>query len=64
VDNDPNQGRSASLVLYRDGFRRPAQTVGRLLNISEVRSIDADTRALAGPKADVVVILGADQPVS
>ena len=59
--NDTNQQRSTSLVYYTPEARASAREVARLLNISETRPIDAETQALAGGNADVVVVAGLDQ---
>jgi hypothetical protein len=58
--NTRDQTIQASTVFYADGFRSQARSVARLLSISDVEPIDADTQSLA-PEADVVVLAGADQ---
>jgi hypothetical protein len=54
--------RSQSSVLYgsRPGARAQARSVARLLQISTIQRLDADTRDLS-ENADVVVILGQDK---
>lgn len=59
--NDTNQQRATSLVLYTREARAEGREAGKLLRISDVRPIDAETQALAGGNADVVVIVGLDQ---
>jgi hypothetical protein len=60
--NNPDQQRSATLVLYASRpARRPAQEISRLLRVSDPEAMDDRTRAQAGPEADVVVIVGSDQ---
>ena len=41
--------------------RRQAREIGRELNISELRAMDAETQALAGQDADVAVVVGSDK---
>jgi hypothetical protein len=60
----PNQQRQTSTVMYARGDRPAAAAVAQILNISDVRLIDATTQQLlqqSGTKADVVVIVGADK---
>jgi hypothetical protein len=59
--NDSDQARSASLVTYKAGFERQARDVANELNISDIEAASADTLAVAGGSAQVVVIVGADQ---
>lgn len=58
--NNTDQQRGQSSVLFAAGARRQATAVARVLKVSKVEPLDADTRSLAND-ADVVVILGADQ---
>ncbi len=59
--NDTNQQRASSLVYYTPAAKSQGRDVAKLLNISDVRPIDAETQALAGGNADVVVVVGLDQ---
>lgn len=60
--NNPDQQRSATLVLYASKeARRSAEEVSDLLKVSDPEAMDERTRAQAGPEADVVVIVGSDQ---
>jgi len=61
--NFSDQARSASLVFYVDGVKSRATEVGKLLRIpaSEIRPMDPGAQALAGPDAQVVVVVGSDQ---
>ena len=56
-----DQQRSASTVFYTKAARRQAREIGRELNISELRVMDAETQALAGQNADVAVVVGSDK---
>ena len=56
-----DQQRAASTVFYRRDARRQAREIGRELNISELRAMDAETQALAGENADVAVVVGSDK---
>jgi LytR cell envelope-related transcriptional attenuator len=66
-NNTTDQQRAQSEVLYRQGARRQAQDVARLLGIDLTpQPLDAETRALAnsggtGRDADVVVVVGGDK---
>ena len=64
VTNDTtNQSRSATAVFYADNQKNAALEVAKLIGVGRdaVQQIDANTRAVAGQDADVVVSLGADQ---
>jgi hypothetical protein len=56
-----DQQRAASTIFYRRDARRQARDIGRELNISELRPMDAETQALAGAKASVAVVVGSDK---
>ena len=56
-----DQQRATSVVFYRREARRQAREIGRELNISELRTMDAETQALAGENADVAVVVGGDK---
>ena len=56
-----DQQRAASSVFYAKDARRQAREIGRELNISELRTMDAETQALAGENADIAVVVGSDK---
>ena len=56
-----DQQRAASTVFYAKDARRQAREIGRELDISELRVMDAETQALAGENADVAVVVGSDK---
>jgi hypothetical protein len=56
-----DQQRAASAIFYRRDARRQARDIGRELNISELRPMDAETQALAGAKASIAVVVGSDK---
>ena len=56
-----DQQRASSTVFYTKAARRQAREIGRELNISELRVMDAETQALAGQNADVAVVVGSDK---
>jgi len=56
-----DQQRATSVVFYQRAARRQAREIGRELNISELRTMDAETQALAGENADVAVVVGGDK---
>ena len=56
-----DQQRANSTVFYTKAARRQAREIGRELNISELRVMDAETQALAGQNADVAVVVGSDK---
>ena len=56
-----DQQRAASIVFYARDARRQGREIGRELNISELRVMDAETQALAGENADVAVVVGSDK---
>jgi hypothetical protein len=56
-----DQQRAASIVFYRRNARTQARSIGRELNISDLRPMDAETQALAGQGADVAVVVGSDK---
>ena len=56
-----DQQRASSTVFYTKQARRQAREIGRELNISELRVMDAETQALAGQNADVAVVVGSDK---
>jgi hypothetical protein len=56
-----DQQRATSTVFFRREARRQAREVGRELEISELRAMDAETQALAGENADIAVVVGSDK---
>jgi len=56
-----DQQRAASTVFYRREARRTARDIGRELNISDLRPMDAETQALAGERASIAVVVGSDK---
>jgi hypothetical protein len=67
IDDNDDQSRQDSIVLYDEGERRQARDVSRLLDISRIEEVDEETKALADSTdesgtlpADVVVVLGID----
>ncbi len=63
VTNAVDQTATSTIVYYGDGQRAQAQQVAAVLSLpaTAVRPIDQSTRVVAGPDADVVVVVGADQ---
>jgi hypothetical protein len=65
--NSTNQAEPRSSVTYANGERRQAMDVAKALSIDTVSPLDSDTQSLADNsfakpvRADVVVIVGADQ---
>lgn len=53
--------QNESVVLFAPGEEEAARAVGKELGISQRQPIDSQSRDLAGPNADVVVIAGTDQ---
>jgi LytR cell envelope-related transcriptional attenuator len=60
VQNNPDQQRAESVVLYAEGAEREAAAVGRRLGVAQREPIDPQSQAIGGD-ATVVVIAGADQ---
>jgi hypothetical protein len=58
--NTRDQTIQDSIVYYAEGERPAARAIARMLSVSNVEPIDAETQSLA-PDADVVVLAGADQ---
>ncbi|MEA2135517.1 MAG: hypothetical protein QOC68_3426 [Solirubrobacteraceae bacterium] len=56
-----DQQRATSTIFYRRNARRQARDIGRELNISDLRAMDAETQALAGGGAAVAVVVGSDK---
>ena len=56
-----DQQRATSTIFYRRNARRQARDIGRELNISDLRAMDAETQALAGERASVAVVVGSDK---
>jgi hypothetical protein len=56
-----DQQRASSTIFYRREARRQARDIGRELDISELRVMDAETQALAGERAAVAVVVGSDK---
>jgi hypothetical protein len=61
VSNAPQQQRANSVAMYAPGHAREARAVARKLRIKAVEPVDANSQAIAGPAASVVVIVGSDQ---
>jgi hypothetical protein len=63
VTNAADQQRSETTVQYAPNQRAAAEEVATILKIakSKVKPLDANTQAIAGPDAGVVVIVGADR---
>ncbi len=63
VTNAADQQRSETTVQYAPGQRQAAVEVARIIKVpaSKVSSLDANTQAIAGPDAEVVVTVGADR---
>jgi len=60
ADNSDQQV-PASMILYGPGQKRAGQEVAKVLDVSEVRPLDAGTQAIAGADASVVVVVGVDK---
>jgi LytR cell envelope-related transcriptional attenuator len=62
VDNAPEQGRAATVVMFTPGHREDAFTVAKLINVGRdaVQPLDQNTAVVANGAA-VVVTVGADQ---
>jgi hypothetical protein len=56
-----DQQRATSTVFYRRDARRQARDIARELDISDQRVMDAETQALAGERAAIAVVIGADK---
>ena len=63
VTNAADQQRSETTVQYAPEHRAAANEVAQILKVprSRVRALDANTQAIAGPDAEVVVTVGADR---
>jgi hypothetical protein len=63
VTNAADQQRATTTVQYAPGQRRAADEAAGIVKVarSAVKPIDANTQAIAGPDADVVVTVGADR---
>jgi LytR cell envelope-related transcriptional attenuator len=61
VTNAADQQRTATTVQFAPSARRAAQEVAGILKIPRVSALDANTQAIAGPDAQVVVIVGSDR---
>jgi hypothetical protein len=61
VTNAADQQRTATTVQFAPTGRGAAQEVARILKISRVSALDANTQAIAGPDAQVVVTVGSDR---
>jgi len=60
ADNSDQQVQS-SAILYGPGKKRAGQEVAKVLDVSDVRPLDAGTQAIAGADATVVVVVGVDK---
>jgi hypothetical protein len=63
VTNAADQQRGQTTVQYAPGQKRAAEEVASLIKLSKakVTALDANTQAIAGPDAEVVVTVGADR---
>jgi hypothetical protein len=61
VTNAADQQRAETTVAYASGSRRGAQEVARILEVPRVTAADANTQAIAGPDAEVIVTVGSDR---
>jgi hypothetical protein len=63
VTNAADQQRAETTVQYAPGQKAAAEEVATLIKISKskVTALDANTQAIAGPDAEVVVTVGADR---
>jgi hypothetical protein len=60
ADNSEQQ-LPRSAILYGPGQKRAGQEVAKVLDVSDVRPLDAGTQAIAGADATVVVVVGVDK---
>ena len=63
VTNAADQQRGATTVQYAPGQKTAAEEVAGIIKTSKakVTTLDANTQAIAGPDAEVVVTVGADR---
>jgi len=63
VTNAADQQRSETTLEYSPDHRAAANEIAQILKVprSRVRPLDANTQAIAGPDAEVVVTVGADR---
>jgi hypothetical protein len=61
VTNGPDQSLTTSCVDFVPGHSQAASTIARQLRIRNVLPVTKDLQVVAGPDADVVVVLGRDQ---
>jgi hypothetical protein len=63
VTNAATQDRATTRVLYVPGCRSAAEEVARRIDVATnaIEPADTDSRMLAGRKAQVIVVVGADQ---
>jgi hypothetical protein len=61
VTNAADQQRTQTTVQYATGARQPADEVARILGVGAVTPLDANTQAIAGPDAQIVVTVGSDR---
>jgi hypothetical protein len=61
VTNAADQQRTATTIQYAPGQRQPAEEVASILKIPRIAVLDANTQAIAGPDAQVVVTVGSDR---
>jgi hypothetical protein len=66
VTNAADQSRSATLVEYAPGHLAEAQAVAKAIDVGKdaIQAVDAGSRAIAGDRASVVVVVGSDQNTS
>ena len=57
----PFAGNPPTTVRYAPGQRGAAQQVASIINVPRISPLDANTQAIAGPDAQVVVTVGSDR---
>ncbi|HEY8866315.1 MAG TPA: LytR C-terminal domain-containing protein, partial [Solirubrobacteraceae bacterium] len=61
VTNAADQQRSTTTIAYAPGFGAAAKEVVSVLKLRKADPIDANTQAIAGPDASIVVTVGTDR---
>ena len=61
MTNAADQQRTSTTVQYAPGQRAAAQEVANILRLRSIAPLDANTQAIAGPDAQVVVTVGSDR---
>jgi hypothetical protein len=59
--NAADQQRPDTTVVYAKGFKPAAEEVAKIVGVATIAPMDANTQAIAGPDASVVVTVGADR---